>query len=236
MKKLILPILFTVFLVAFSSPVFAEGQGTIRIEPHSSYYGQPTMLSSPATFNISITEGGDTSYDPHILLAMTNDSYYGLTGDVTVTWTGGSISFSSTDFTGVDDTTVPNYVPPLGTTNGVRYVIATLQSHLNVSNSETVWWTWGPFLSNPITQTKQEFTVTLPSTSPRMLVYALGKTQNSDLFDNMFNNRVPPTQPGFVVPELGPALLAASSFSAFVLYTIKRKKNATFNSSQKLPQ
>jgi hypothetical protein len=56
-----------------------------------------------------------------------------------------------------------------------------------------------------------------------MLVYAIGKTEGSTLFDS----KVPPTRPGFVVPELGHVLLALASFSAFALYAVKRRKLAS---------
>jgi hypothetical protein len=49
-----------------------------------------------------------------------------------------------------------------------------------------------------------------------MLVYAWG----TDARDN----RVPPTIPGFVVPELGPMVLVTTSFLAFALLSARRKK------------
>jgi len=54
-----------------------------------------------------------------------------------------------------------------------------------------------------------------------MLVYAIGKTAGET---ELFNNRVPPTKAGFVIPELGPVLLAIASFSAFGLFAIRRRK------------
>jgi hypothetical protein len=203
------------FLAIAANPVFGQ-VGTIRIEPHGSYYPSPIMLSSPATFNISVvTQAADPTTDPHILLVMTNSCYHGLTGTVNVTWTGGFIAFPK-PWTEVN---TGEYVPPTGTVPGVRYQASSLKDHLNTSDS--VWWAYGPFLAGNITQTKQEFTVTLPSTDPRMLVYAIGKTGEET---ELFNNRVPPTKAGFVVPELGPVLLALASFSAFALFAIRRRK------------
>lgn len=200
-------------LAVTANPVFGQ-VGTIRIEPHGSYYPDPIMLSSPATFNISVQPAGDPTTDPQILLVMTNSCYHGLTGTVNVTWTGGFIAFPK-PWTEVN---TGEYVPPTGTTQGVRYQVSSLKDHLNTS--ESVWWTYGPFLAGDITQIKQEFTVTLPSSDPRMLVYALGKTGETELF----TNRVPPTMAGFVVPELGPVLLALASFSAFALFAIRRRR------------
>jgi hypothetical protein len=82
-----------------------------------------------------------------------------------------------------------------------------------------VYYAFGPFLADPITGEPQSFTVELTSTHPRMLVYAIGKSGDS----NLFNNKVPPTIPGFVLPELGPALLALAAFSALGLYVVKRR-------------
>lgn len=52
---------------------------------------------------------------------------------------------------------------------------------------------------------------------------SLGKTEGSDVFDN-FLRKAPPTTSGFVVPELGPILLALASFSAFALCAVKGGK------------
>lgn len=193
----------------------AGGTGEIRIEPHGSYYPLPIMLKSPATFNISVT--AHTAYSPNILLVMTNASYQGLTGPVVVGWNGGSITFQASDFKPVNN----GYIPTTGTTNGARYLVSSLKEHIGVNGTEddTLWYAYGPFLSEPITTTPQTFNVTLPSTNPRMLVYALGKSKCSTLFDM----RVPPTRPGFIVPDPAPLLLALASFSAFGVLAIKRR-------------
>jgi hypothetical protein len=51
-----------------------------------------------------------------------------------------------------------------------------------------------------------------------MLIYAIGKSSTC------FDNKVPPTIPGFVVPEPGTILLALASFGALGLYSLKRGK------------
>lgn len=181
------------------------GQGTIRIAP-----SLPVMLNSPATFTIWAQPGGNPTYDPHILLVMTENCYNGLQGDVVVEWSGGSIPFSQAEFIGPVD--IPEIVPPTGTTPGSKYTVASLKDHLGTDMP--VYWAMDAFLSGPIvTSPAQTFEVTLPSTNPRMLVYALGKTKGSDLF----NNKVPPTIPGFVIPELIPILLVLAPFGALVV-------------------
>jgi hypothetical protein len=208
MKKTVL-LCLAIFLIASVSPVFA-GTGQIRMQP-----ALPIMLSSPATFSISVTTG--TSYDPQILLVMTNACHEGLTGNVVVTWSGGTVSFAKADFT--SDDTNGDKVPPSGTTNGASYTVASCKDHLGVS--DPIWWAYKPFLAGPITTTPTEFTITFSSTHPKMLVYALGK---SDQTATDFDMKVPNTIPGFVVPELATLLLTLGSFGALGLYTVKRKK------------
>jgi hypothetical protein len=178
------------------------------------------MLSSPATFNVSTESPEHTAYNPVILLVMTNGSYQGLTGDVLVEWDGGSRSFAKGDFTSVVDNS--EKIPP-GTTPEAGYTVASLKEHVGINGTadNTLWYANGSFLSNPITSEPQEFTVTLPSTAPRMLVYVLGSSSENPGVLDMF---VPPTQPGFVVPDLATILLASASFSAFALYALKRRK------------
>jgi len=222
MKKvrylIILALILCFSTVAIIGPVRAE-TGTIRIEPHGSYYPQPIMLSSPATFNITVKSVADPTNDPHILLVMSNDSYYGLTTDVVVNWTGGLTTFHASDFASVSS----DYIPLSGTTQGVRYQVSALRDHLSIPNTEPVWYVFAPFLAGPLTVNVQMFTVTLNSTSTRVLVYALGKTTGSTVFDN----RVPPTKAGFVVPDPGIILTAVASFSAlgaFAAYSFKHRK------------
>jgi len=218
-KSLAMSVLFLLSLVLMLATVPCvagqEGQGTIRIWPPL-----PTMLSSHATFEINCTAG--TTYDPHIFLVMTDSCHEGLTGDVTVDWTGdgtADLTITSEQWHEETEHTEGIKVPP-GTTNGVGYTVASLMDHLETT--EPIWWAFKPFLDGaPLTQTPQTFTVDLPSTDPKMLVYALGKT---DPEDALFNNRVPPSIPGFMIPELSTILLAAASFSALALYALKRRK------------
>jgi len=227
MKKSILSLLAITVVLATASFAYAgTATGTIRIGPDV----WPVMVPSPADFEIWVEGGGDPTYHPHVLLVMTEDCWNGLTGDVVVSWSGDSASFNKLiNFTGVTENSA--HVPPSGTTEGARYTVASLKDHLSyglgepISSTDTIYWAMGAFLSGPITGTPQNFTVNLPSTAPRMLVYALGKTEDSDIFDN-FIRKVPPTRPGFVVPELGPVFAALASFSAFALYALKRRKSS----------
>lgn len=213
MKKI--PLIVVMIALALTiGPVLAA---TIRLEPHGSYWGVSTMLSSPATFYVNVTAGGNPTTDPHIFLVMTETCYNGLTGNVVVNWTDGSpTSVTITTWHKETDNSVK--VPP-GTTSGTGYTVAALRDHLQTT--EAIYWAFEPILGGAVlTLTPIPFTVTLPSSHAQMAVYVMGKTGDSTLF----NNRTPPTQPGFVVPELGPILLALASFSALALYAVKRKK------------
>jgi len=227
MKKIALVIIIVALFAFAINPIKAEGEatGTIRISP-----ALPIMTESPANFEIWVQGAGDPTYNPHILLVMTYESWDGLTDDIVVGWDGDSISFAKGGFTMADN----GYVPPSGTTNGTRYTIASLKDHLGTDGP--VYWAMDAFLDGPLhTSPHKTFTVTLPSTEPRMLVYALGKTyacpftlgiqtEISPFCNGLFNNKVPPTIPGFVVPEPSTILLALSSFSAFALYAFKRRR------------
>jgi hypothetical protein len=219
MKKIVLISLAIIALLAIAGPVFA--QDLIRISPHSSYYGAPIMLTSPATFSVYLQNGADAQ-DPHIFLVMTETCYKGLTGNVKVNWT----EIDSLTITTWNKETVNSKKVPPDTANGIGYTVSSLKSHL--VTTEPIYWAFEPFLNGPITKTPAEFTIVLPSTASRMLVYALGKSYPTYAFTAactpLFNNRVPPTQPGLVVPELVPAMLSLASFSALGLYAIKRRK------------
>lgn len=216
MKNLKLILFGAVTIAALlASPVFALA--TIRVEPHGSYFGLPIMLTSPATFNVSVTGGaGNPTTDPHIFLVMTETSYNSLTGNVVVNWTGPA---SVTVTTWHKETNNSVKVPP-GTDSGTGYTVAALRDHLNTS--EPIYWAFEGFLTGmDLTENPIAFTVTLPATQPRMAVYVLGKIPGTA----EFNNRSPPTQPGFVVPEPATIVAATMSIVALVGYaTIRRKR------------
>lgn len=207
-KTLLVPLI--VLAIAIAAPAFAiGGVGQIRINP-----ALPTMLTSPATFSVNVTTG--TSYDPHLLLVMTDDCYTGMTGDIMVTWAGGSVTFAKAGFT--SDNTASDTVPS-GTVSGADYTVASLKSHLNTGDQ--IWWACKPFLAGPITTTPTSFTITITSTHTKMLVYALGMSTDDGTLLDM---KTPNTIPGFVVPEPAAILMALGSFAAFGIYAVKRKK------------
>lgn len=225
LKLISLSIAIIVFAMVIS-PAFA--QGTIRLEPHGSYYGQPVMLNSPATFYVNVTgAASNPTKDPHIFLIMTETSYNSLTGNVAVNWTyNGPKSVTITTW---HKETVNSVKVPPNTESGTGYTVASLRSHLNTS--EPIYWAFESILSGKdLTFTPKAFTITLPATKPRMLVYVLGKVcTDIDSFSIecetcKFNNRVPPTQPGFVVPEPTTIATAGMSLVALASYAIVKRK------------
>ena len=208
LKKILIPLIAVTLCLVFAGQAYALG--TIRIEPHAFESPDPMVVSSPATFKITVTE--HPAEDPQIFLVMTKACHEGLTGNVVVTWTGGSISFSAADFTAAHTGKAPPSTPD------ADYTVASLQDHLGVAHSENVYYALGPFLAGPITQTAQTFIVTLPSTAPKMLVYAIGKSSAE------YDNRVPNSVPGFVVPEPLPIFMTLASFAALGLFSLRRKR------------
>jgi hypothetical protein len=208
MRRRIAALILIATMAIMIAPVYAA---TIRIDPHTSGYPDPIMLSSPATFNIS--DVSKTDYDPHILLVMSNDSYDGLSGNVLVEWTGGSTTFLKTEFIYAASGFIP------GDFGGdASYEVASCESHLGALG---VWYAFGPFLASPIDSTNQTFTITASSTAMRMLVYAIGR---QDGITGEFDNKVPNTQPGFVIPEPAIIILALAPFAALGLFYVKRKR------------
>jgi len=219
MKKPVL--LLSLVLVLLVIPCVKAEIGTIRIDgPEGKIW--PVMLESPADFTIYVKKVANPTNEPNILLVMSNASWNGLSGNVVVSWAGDSVEFAKGEFTAA--TTNSDKVPIM---TGVGYTVASLKDHLSyglsesLASTDTIYWAMKPFLSGgPLTTTPMAFSVSLPSTQPRMLVYALGKIDES----TVFNNRVPPTKPGFVVPEVAPVILAISSLGALAVYMLKPRK------------
>ena len=202
-------LLTAVLLLAITTSLVFAGNGLVRIDP-----ANPVMLESPAAFSVYVNSGPD-AHDAIVFLAMTDECHTGLTDDVMVSWEGGSIAITAWTMETVNSVKLPP-----NTENGVGYTVSSLQSHLETEGP--IWWASAPILDGGmITQTPQDLTVELPSTAPEMLVYALGIVGDG----TVLNVRVPPTIPGFVVPEATPVILAGASFAAMGLYAFKRKKH-----------
>lgn len=210
MKKLVLILLGISLLAMTTSTVL--GEGTIRISP-----ALPMMVGTEQTFEVWIQNGEAT--DPHLFLVMTDTCHASLTS-VTVEWIGDGVAdliVMPTEFTEETEHTTGIKVP-LGATSGAGYTVASLMDHLGTT--DPIWWAFVPFLEGSITETATSFIVTLNSENPRMMVYALGKTSGSELFDFF----VPPTNPGFMIPEPATIAAVATSMVALVAFAALRKR------------
>ena len=210
MKKLITIMLVISLLAIATSTVL--GEGTIRINPTN-----PIMVGTEQTFTVWIQNGEAT--DPYIFLVMTDACHSSLVS-VDVDWTGDSaaeLTLGPGDFTEETEHT-EGIKRPTGTTSGAGYTVASLMDHLGTTNP--IWWAFEPFLDGSITGTPTPFNVTIESDDPRMLVYALGKSSGSGLFD-LF---VPPTIPGFMVPEPATIAAIATSMLALAAFAFFRKR------------
>ena len=228
MRRLLASAIVVLLVSLFLVNVYAADcpNGELTIIPHGSYYPLPIMLTSPATFTIE-SVNTTTGVFPNIVLVMTRASFDDLTGPVTVDWTGTSGQsnrsiFPKTSFQAV----TTGYVPDQTVTsfNSGRYSVSDLKQHLGVNGTkdDTLFYNFGPFLGgSAIGRIPRQFTVTLPSTHPRMLVLAIAR---SGVCAPFFNMRVGPCRPGFIVPEPAPIFMATASIVALGLFAIKRRK------------
>jgi len=216
MKKTKISMALLSFTLLLITVPFAQGieeaTGTIRIDPSL------PLKSSTGEFSV-YTTGGKTTYDPHIFLVMTKECYLGLSGSVTVDWGSDSLSIAIGDWVPVTD----GGKLPSGTTSGAGYQVSALRDHLPAT--EYIYYYFDPtdnFLSGQtLTGTGIDFTITLPSSDPNMLVYVLGKSCNKA---TLFDRDVPKSIPGFVVPE--PATIAAVATPTLTLlaYALFKRK------------
>jgi len=182
------------------------------------------MVESPSTFTVW-AQSAD-SYDVNMLLVITQECLDNMgTSGVTVDF--GSTPIIVNSFEAADD----QFVPESGTTNGARYTVASLKDHLDyglaepLDNDDTIYFALVPLedgFPNPLTSDPVEIEISLDSTSPRMLIYLLGKSASDcDLFDM----KVPPTIPGFMVPEvaIGSIMAVSTMFAALGLFAYRKK-------------
>ncbi len=196
-------------------PVLAGGQGQIRIEPHAFDPPDPVIVESPATFNITVVE--QTAYNPQLLLVTTEACLDGLGvgGVISYSWDWEpyvpAFGLSKLDFTPIDK----GWIPEESDGFGKIYQAKSLRSHLGVED-ETIYYAYIDMLEDGPDDEIAEgdsynVTISVPSTSPRVLVYAFG-----------VDSKVPPTRPGFIIPEFGLGTIAALGSMVAALFLRKR--------------
>jgi hypothetical protein len=207
-KKYIVYTTLAIILVTTLTFTFAfAGTGNIRIEPPL-----PIATESPAHFKVNVT-GKDNANDPHVFLVITESCY--LTSPVAnVSWDGGFIVLSSWNMNNTNSAKLPP-----GASNGAGYTVASLKSHLNTP--EPIYWSMASILGgSPIVPGEiYDLRVELDSDDPEMLVYVMGKSGSGE-----FDMRVPPTIPGFVIPEIPLGSLSALlTMAASAVYYLRKK-------------
>ena len=214
-NKLIIVLLTLTIISLPALVVFAPPTGGLRIDPPLPY-----MSDTIAEFEVW-AQSAD-SYDVNILLIITEECYNGMpsapTVAVSVDYDSSLAQFTKADFASASS----GFVPPSGTTPGARYTVASLKDHIDTSGD--IYWAMKPLSSiifNPLTSEHEDIYVYLDSSSPRMLIYLIGKSEGAELFDMV----VPPTIPGFVVPEIpfGPIASLLTMLGSTVLLKLRKK-------------
>ena len=200
-------------LIAGLAIVNAPETGDIRLLP-----SMPIKLQ--AKFNFSVETVGDdpVAYDPIIFLAMSKESYEGLTG-VVVEWNDGSVTFSKTSFNEENNGSVrlPSVASPK-----IQYFVESLKEKLGSTGS--IYWAHSPFLGDVITRKPKEFSVTLYSSKPNMLVYIFGKSSLSATEYDMRSVIIESRVVAFHVPEPATIIGISASAAALLGYFAKRRK------------
>ena len=209
-KTLIAILMLTLIASTYASITLAQPTGVIRIDPPLPY-----MTESPADFTIWV-QGQTTACNPIILLVMTDSCYQGLSGPVTVEWEGGGPIAIGPWTESTTEDKIPDFA-----SEGAAYTVASLKSHLETSGS--IWYAWAPILGGEDIDPGETFeiTVTMMSDDPNMLVYIMGE---SDCGSGVYDMAVPPTIPGFVVPEvpIGTLLSIFTMLGSASLYKLRR--------------
>jgi hypothetical protein len=216
-------------LLLISVPCVMAQTGGLRINP-----AWPVMVESPGVFTVwcQTTDSYATVMD----FVITEDCYNGLGADpvIEVTYDPGTgvetiISLDKSSFTAYT-TNSEKYPDFTNVDEGAKYTIASLKDHLSYGLSVPIGAGDTIYIANalmahgdfdPLGLEPKEVTITLDSTAPRMLIYMHGKSEMGGNYDL----KVPPTNPGFVIPEvaIGSIMAVASMFTALGLYTYKKK-------------
>ena len=209
-KRLSIGVLALVLLLSlFISVTFAKRTGVLRIDPPLPYLNE-----SPAEFTAWV-QGKSTAYNPIVLLVMPDSCYQGLLDDPRVEWDGQSVTLTAWTKETKNGAKIPT-----SASSGASYTVASLRDHLDTC--EPIWWATAEILGEPIVPGGvYELTIHLVSEEPRMLVYVLG---TSDEYSNTYDMSVPPSIPGFVVPEvpLGTALTLLTMLGTAGVYKLRK--------------
>ena len=214
MKKYVI---LSMVLLLISVPIVAAQTGGLRISPQWS-----VMVEPEYTFEVWCETG--TAYDVQVLLVITEDCYNGM-ADGNVVTVDAVTAITKADFTAGAVSLNSLKVPP-SSTDG--YTVASLKDHLDeglataLTSTDTIYYALSDVVFDYLTGTKEDLYIKLDSTAPRMLVYLMGNLVDGS---GDLDIRVPPTNPGFMVPEvvIGSIMAVAAMFTALGLYAYKKK-------------
>lgn len=222
-------------LMALPMLVFAAGGDVIRVVP----VGEPdtgmAIITSdePATLEIHVTNAQKSPVNEvWLLFVIDEDTYNGLT-NIIIDDTDGPTTVLKADFTGgpvssgqrplEDDTNdLPNGEYP-GCTSQTQWSVPAIRdqmSQVHPKPSSVRYVLVYGFAS--IDTSPKAFTVTVVSSHVNVLVLAQGRVEGEA--DDPLNSNSPFSGSTLIIPELGTVLLALASFSAFALYSFKRRK------------
>jgi hypothetical protein len=219
MKKYLM---FAMALLLISIPCVMAPVGVLRISPM-----WPVMVGPSYTFEVWSQDAA--TYDVRVLLVISQDCYDGMSdGNVVTVADTNSDTITKADFT-ANAVMLNSAEVPTGATN--PYTVASLKDHLDyggdtIEADDTIYWALSEIIFNSLTGTHVDLDVTLASTEPRMLVYLIGNNVDGS---EAWDVRVPPTNPGFMVPEvvIGTIVTVAAMFGALGLFALKKKRIST---------
>ena len=215
-KKVLLLLMPLLLFTIICTHVYATG--LLEITPT-----WPIMTDTDETFEICVKNGG-TAHSPKLFLVMTDTCHAGL-AEVKIDFHDNGPSIGDVTLTDgfTKETDTDKGLPP-GYSPGIIMTVASLKSHIGIGGTdESIWWTLVPFptgdtINGPTDKYKVH--ITLDSTDPSMMIYVYAKSSPGADYDM----KVPPTNPGFMVPE--PATIAAVATPTLTLlaYALYKRK------------
>ena len=203
-------------LALASIPCVAAQTASPRISPM-----WPVMVESSYIFDVW-AQNADV-YNVRVLFVITEECLDGMADGTVVTVNGETITKTEFAVNGIES----GEVPPSA---GAPYQASSLKDHIDeglavpLGSDDTIYWAISTVVFPVLTGTHDTLDVELTSSSPRMLVYLMGNLENDP--GMILDTRTPPTNPGFMVPEvaIGSIMAVAAMFTALSLYTYKRKQ------------
>jgi hypothetical protein len=204
---------------------------TIKVIPvGSTETGEPLVTTTPA--NLMIFHTGKGPIENVWLLIVLNETTYNALNQITI---DGKQFMTKEDFQLVTTKKIPPLLP--NSTTGYpgslcQYNVAAIKDKMN-EKGNPVYYGVKSFLAQ-ITKTPTNFTLAVELNSPanlKALILALGRYEYHSKCCNEINCAYKPfnrcssfSNSTFVVPDIAPLAVTASSFGALGIFAIKRRK------------